>query len=130
MSEHLDLNVLIVEDAADIANMLQLCLQQEFQIEAYLAKNGQIAIDYLDRIQPDLILLDLNLPVVNGWKVLEHAKKLYGEHSIRVIVTTANADEVNRLVGKMQYVNNYIQKPFVPETIVDTVREVMELDKL
>lgn len=130
MSEHSHLNVLIVEDAVDIARMLKICLQQHLNIDAYLAKNGQVAIDYLDHTQPDLILLDLNLPVVSGWKVLEYAKKRYGEHSIRVIVTTASADEVNRLVGKMQYVNNYIQKPFVPETIVQTVREVMELNKL
>lgn len=130
MSNPSELNVLIVEDAIDIARMLKLSLEQSLGIEPYLAKNGQVAIDYLEHTQPDLILLDLNLPVVNGWKVLEFAKKKYGEHNIRVIVTTANTDEINRLVGKMQYVSDYIQKPFVPDTIVATVREVLELDKI
>ena len=128
MTDLSDLDVLIVEDALDIAKMLQISLKQ-IGIDAVLAKNGQVALDYLDHTEPDLILLDLNLPIVNGWQVLEHAKKLYGEHSIRVIVTTANTDEVNRLVGKMQYVSSYIQKPFTIDDIVDVVRDVLELDK-
>ena len=128
MTNTLDLDVLIVEDTQDIANMLQISLRQ-IGIDASLAKNGQIALDYLDHTEPDLILLDLNLPVVNGWQVLEYAKKLYGEHSIRVIVTTANTDDINRLVGKMQYVSSYIQKPFTIDSIIEVVREVMELDK-
>lgn len=122
------LNVIIVEDALDIAVMLQFSLKQ-IGIDAVHAKNGKEALDYLDQNQPDLILLDLNLPVVNGWKVLEHAKKLYGEHGIRVIVTTANTDEVNRLVGKMNYVSRYVQKPFTPQEVIDIVKEVMEFDK-
>jgi len=128
MADFLDLNVLIVEDATDIAVMLQIALRQ-VRIEAVLAKNGQEALNYLDKTQPDLILLDLNLPGVNGWKVLEHAKKLYGEHSIRVIVTTANTDDVNRLVGRMNYVARYVQKPFSPDEVINIVKEVLELDK-
>jgi chemosensory pili system protein ChpA (sensor histidine kinase/response regulator) len=128
MSNLSDLDVLIVEDALDVAKMLQISLEQ-IGIDAVLAKNGQVALDYLDHTEPDLILLDLNLPKINGWQVLEYAKKLYGEHSIRVIVTTANTDEVNRLVGKMQYVSSYIQKPFTIDSIVDVVRGVLELDK-
>jgi DNA-binding response OmpR family regulator len=129
MTNALNLNVLIVEDTIDIAEMLEIALQR-IGISPSLAKNGQVAMDYLDHTQPDLILLDLNLPGINGWQVLEYAKKLYGEHSFRVIVTTANSDGVNRLVGKMQYVSKYISKPFVPSHIIEVVREVMELDKL
>jgi len=129
MTNSLDLDVLIVEDASDIAQMLQISLKQ-IGIDATLAKNGQVALDYLDHTEPDLILLDLNLPGINGWQVLEYAKKLYGEHSFRVIVTTANTDDINRLVGKMQYVSNYIQKPFKIDAIIEIVREVLELDKL
>lgn len=128
MTESLDFDVLIVEDASDIATMLQISLKQ-IGIDATLAKNGQVALDYLDHTEPDLILLDLNLPGINGWQVLEYAKKLYGEHSFRVIVTTANTDDINRLVGKMQYVSSYIQKPFTIEAIIEVVREVLELDK-
>lgn len=124
-----DLDILIVEDALDIAKMLQISLKQ-IGIEAVHAKNGKVALDYLDHTEPDLILLDLNLPGINGWQVLEYAKKLYGEHSIRVIVTTANTDEVNRLVGKMQYVSSYVQKPFTIDALIDVVKDVLELDKL
>ncbi len=128
MADFSELNVIIVEDVTDIAQMLQICLKQ-IGINAHHAKNGKEAVEYLDNIQPDLILLDLNLPGINGWKVLEHAKKLYGEHSIRVIVTTANTDDVNRLVGKMNYVARYVQKPFSPDQVITIVKEVMELDK-
>lgn len=129
MGNYSELNVIIVEDTADIAKMLQITLRQ-VGIEASIAKNGQEAIDYLDHTQPDLILLDLNLPGINGWRVLEYAKKLYGEHSIRVIVTTASTDDVNRLVGKINYVARYVQKPFSPDQVLEIVTEVMELDKL
>lgn len=128
MTDTSNLNVLIVEDTLDIAEMLEIALEH-IGISATLAKNGQVAMDYLDHTQPDLILLDLNLPGINGWQVLEYAKKLYGEHGFRVIVTTANSDGVNRLVGKMQYVSRYVSKPFVPSQIIEVVREVMELDK-
>lgn len=122
-----DLNVLIVEDDADIGKMLQLNLAK-LGIDAYHALNGQHAIDYLADVQPDLILLDLNLPHINGWKVLEYAKKLYGDGTFHVIVITANSDEVNRLVGKMQSVTHYVQKPFMPDYIIDVVIDILQID--
>lgn len=125
MTDNSALKVLIVEDDVDIAQMVQLSIEQNFESNVYHAKNGQLAIDYLDHTQPNIIILDLNLPVVNGWKVLEYAKKQYGEKSIKVIVTTANTDEVNRLVGKMQTVASYLQKPFTPGTVVETIHDIL-----
>lgn len=119
------LNVLIVEDEIDIGKMIKITLST-IGIDAVHVKNGELAIEYLEQTHPDLILLDLNLPNINGWKVLEFAKKRYGA-TFHVIVLTANSDEVNRLVGKMQGVTQYIQKPFVPDDLVDTVSGLLEL---
>jgi len=120
-----DFNVLIVEDEMDIGKLLKITLN-EIGIDAMHVQNGQLALDYLDDTQPDLILLDLNLPTINGWKVLEYAKERYGK-SFHVIVITANSDEVNRLVGKMQDVTGYIQKPFQPEDVLTNIRNLLEL---
>lgn len=120
------LNVLIVEDDSDIGKMLKITLQ-DLDIDATHAKNGELAIQYLEENHPDLILLDLNLPIINGWKVLEFAKERYGK-TFHVIVITANADGVNRLVGKMQDVTHYIQKPFIPNELVELVSSLLELN--
>lgn len=122
-----ELNVLVVEDDADIGELLQFNLS-EIGLNPYHAKNGQLALDYLSENQPDLILLDLNLPQVTGWKVLEYAKQQYGSGNFHVIVITANTDEVNRLVGKMQSVTQYIQKPFTPQHVLDMVCDILQID--
>jgi len=125
MTDLQNLNVLIVEDDADIGKLLQISLAGA-GIDSVYAPNGQIALDYLETTQPDLILLDLNLPTINGWKVLEYAKSRYGK-TFQVIVITANTDEVNRLVGKMQDVTSYIQKPFQTDEILTHIRQILEL---
>ncbi len=117
-------NVLIVEDDIDIGKMLKITLS-ELDINPVHVKNGELAIEYLEATQPELILLDLNLPNINGWKVLEYAKQRYGT-SFHVIILTANADSVNRLMGKMQEVTQYIQKPFVPNELRDHIKNLLQ----
>lgn len=119
------LNVLIVEDDIDIGKMVKITLS-ELDIDAVHVKNGELALDYLENTQPNLIILDLNLPNINGWKVLEFAKQRYGK-SFHVIILTANTDEVNRLVGKMQNVTEYIQKPFIPNDLLEYVGNLLQL---
>ncbi len=117
--------VLIVEDVPEIAQLATMNMEM-LGVDYFHVDTGEKAIDFLDEYHPDLILLDLNLPGVNGWKVLEHAKDLYGEGNFKVVVTTANTDEVNRLVGKMQLVNNYINKPYTMERLREVVTNVLE----
>lgn len=124
----LPFNVLIVEDTIDIANLIMMNLQRMGLGVAHV-NNGLKAVEFLQAHRPDLLVLDLNLPGMNGWQVLEHAKQYYGEHQLRVIVTTAAGDASNRLVGKLQYVDRYLTKPFTPNELMDAVREVLELDK-
>lgn len=119
--------VLIVEDTLDIANIIMISLER-LGLESYHASTGQKAVAYLEQQLPDLIMLDLNLPGMNGWQVLDFAKEQYGEENLRVIVITASTDASNRLIGKLQIVARYVTKPFHPEHLLDVVREVLALD--
>lgn len=117
--------VLLVEDSPDIAGLVMINLKR-LGLTTFHAINGPKAVAFLDEHQPDLILLDLNLPGLNGWGVLEHAKKRYGQ--VRVIVTTANDDPSNRLVGKLQVVDRYLIKPYSPADLVALVKEMLQLE--
>lgn len=118
--------VLLVEDTQEIATLIQLSLDS-LALDIHHAINGHIACEFLDEQLPDLILLDLNLPGRSGWEVLEHAKSLYDEHLLKVIVTTAADDPSNRLVGKLQYVDHYLTKPFDPSELIALVQNMLDL---
>ncbi len=118
-------NILLVEDDPDIAKLTIRALNRA-GFETVHVDDGQAAIDYLDVKKPDLILLDLNLPEVSGWEVLDHAKALYGEEGFKVIVTTANGDAANRVIGKLQLVVEYLIKPFVPDQLVSAIQRAMQ----
>jgi two-component system response regulator AdeR len=121
-------HILVVEDDPEIANLTLVTLER-IGLVAMHANNGRVALDMVDDQKPDLMLLDLNLPEVSGWKVLEYAREQYGDGSFRVIVTTANNDPSNRLVGKLQVVDRYLTKPFTPQELMATVRAVLEMEE-
>lgn len=119
---------LVVEDMPELAEVMKFTLQR-LGIEPVIADSGEMALEYLSQGIPDLILLDLGLPGMSGWDVLKQIHAAYGRHAIPVIVTTAYSDKVNRMIGRLQYVNDYIIKPFQPKELMDSVVEVLELNK-
>jgi two-component system, OmpR family, phosphate regulon response regulator PhoB len=122
-------HVLLVEDTPDLAEITIKALEH-FGFSVDHAENGEQAIGLVDRRQPDVILLDLNLGGMNGWQVLEHVKQRYGQYEIPVIVTTAYSDKTNRIIGKLQYVRHYLVKPFTPSELYQVIRDVLELHKV
>ncbi|QPC82337.1 response regulator [Phototrophicus methaneseepsis] len=119
--------ILIVEDTLDFAQMTMHILSR-IGVEAVHALTADEAIDFINEQRPDLILLDLNLPGKSGWDVLKHLKSVYGDdNTIPIIITSAYSDSANRLVGKLQNVHKYMIKPFPPQDLMATVREVLDL---
>jgi DNA-binding response OmpR family regulator len=85
------------------------------------------ALETYKEVQPDLVLLDIGLPDMTGWKVLDaikESKSIFKRPS--VIVMTAYGDPANRLMGKLQGVDEYLIKPFTPEEIEHVVRQVLQ----
>jgi two-component system chemotaxis response regulator CheY len=85
--------ILIVDDDESIRQIVKLCLSDE-GYEAFEAPNGQVALDTLDEIRPDLILLDLRMPVMDGWEFARRYKSLPGPHApIVAFIAALNAEQ-------------------------------------
>ena len=103
---------LVVEDNTDLAELIQAMLSR-LGIESRHAASGFAALDDLDDRLPDVLLLDINMPGMTGWQVLENVKERYPDFAFPVIVLTALSDPANRLIGKLQkHVFRYVTKPF------------------
>lgn len=116
----LDFEILVVEDTPAMAQLTMLTLQRG-GFQAIHVEDGETAIDFLQDKIPDLILLDLNLPGLSGWDVMEFLVNTHGSGRVNVIVTTAYGDSANRVIGKLQDVYRYMVKPFKPLDLIATV---------
>jgi len=118
---------LIAEDTEDIAGLMQLTLMR-LGIDSHHAINGIRAIEFLAERTPDIMLLDIGMPGMNGWEVLEKVKQCYPDTHFPVIVLTAFDDPANKLIGKLQArVFRYITKPFDMDVLAQTVREALHI---
>ena len=113
--------ILIVEDELDIAEMVELYLRNEgFDTER--ARDGKRALELWRAAQPDLILLDIGLPELDGLEVL---KKIRADSSVPVMMLTARAEEIDELLGLGLGADDYITKPFSPRTLLARVKTVL-----
>ena len=110
----------MVEDEADIAEVLQYNLELEgFEVDC--ATRGDDALDAIRRSAPDLILLDLMLPGVNGVELTQILKRDEDTAGIPLIMVTARGDEMDRIVGLELGADDYMAKPFSPRELVARV---------
>jgi DNA-binding response OmpR family regulator len=116
--------VLLVEDNHDIAGYVKLFLEA-MELEVHHADDADDALTYLASNRPDLILLDIGLPGKSGWQLLEMIREQVTRDNIHVIVATAFTDPANRLVGKLQHVDAYLQKPYEFAQLKKVVGEVL-----
>ncbi len=123
--------VLIIEDSVELAEIIQASLH-DMELETFHETHGQNGLETFKDILPDLVLLDIALPDIKGWKILDEIRALVQEypevHMPKVIVITAYGDPANRLMGKLQDVNRYLIKPFTPDEVEDVVSTVLYSD--
>ena len=113
--------VLIVEDEANIAELLHLYLEKEgFSTE--VAKDGSKAVELFRSFHPDLVLLDIMLPVMDGWTVL---KKIREQDTTPVIMLTAKGETNDRVAGLEQGADDYIVKPFEMKEVLARIHAVL-----
>jgi len=127
-TSHNEYYILIVEDTAEFARLTMLTLKR-FGFTAEHAKDAEVALDMMDARRPGVVLLDLNLPGMSGWELLQEMSKRYGEGQIPVIVTTAYGDNANRVIGKLQAVQRYLVKPFTPQELVHAVEIALGIEQ-
>ncbi|MEA5075660.1 MAG: response regulator transcription factor [Coriobacteriia bacterium] len=113
--------VLVVDDNEKIVEVLTAYLEQAgFSVRT--AIDGATAIAEVDRAVPDIALLDVMLPGVDG---IELTRRFQREHGLPVILVTARSDEVDRLIGLEVGADDYISKPFSPREVVARVKAVL-----
>ncbi|MDZ4766350.1 MAG: response regulator [Chloroflexota bacterium] len=121
------LKVLIVEDSNELAQLMQIMLR-DMGIQSEYVHTGHGALDFLTRQMPDLMILDIGLPEMSGWQVLDQAELRQHKVAFPVIVLTAHDDPMNRLIGKMHKpVVRYLFKPFRISALSSAVRDVLNL---
>jgi two-component system, OmpR family, response regulator VicR len=113
--------ILIVDDEPPIVDMLAYNLKRA-NYEVLIARDGQEALDQARREQPDLVILDLMLPVLDG---LEVCRALRRERDVPIIMLTARDAEVDRVVGLELGADDYVVKPFSVRELVARVRNVL-----
>ena len=113
--------VLIVEDDNNIAELLHLYLEKE-GYKTQVSRDGGTAVEQFHAFQPDLVLLDLMLPVLDGWAVL---KKIRESAKTPVIMLTAKGETTDKVSGLEMGADDYIVKPFVMKEVLARIHAVM-----
>ncbi len=117
-------SVLIIEDTTELAEVIQATLERMNMVTVH-ETHGNKGLSRFDEMNPDIVLLDIGLPDMTGWKFLETVKeKRKGKLPI-IIVITAYGDPANKLIGKLQNVHSYLVKPFTPDEVEEAVRAAL-----
>ena len=120
--------ILIVEDEKDIAKMLEYNLKKE-GFRTISASDGEDALDLAAREHPDLILLDLMLPGIDGLEVCRTLKKENKTAAVPIIMLTAKAQEADKIVGLELGADDYVTKPFSPRELIARIKAVLRRGK-
>lgn len=121
--------ILIVEDTTELAEVIQATLERMNMVTAH-ETHGTKAVEKFNEMNPDVLLLDISLPDMTGWKILDVVKEKREKEGVTanmptIIVITAYGDPANRLVGKLQGVHSYLIKPFTSDEIEKVVTQAL-----
>jgi phosphate regulon transcriptional regulator PhoB len=120
--------VLVVEDEPDVAEMIRYNLQKE-GYDALLSANGVDALRQVREARPDVVLLDLMVPQLNGWEICRRLKQEAGTRAIPVIMVTGRTEEGDKVLGFEMGADDYVTKPFSPRELLARVRAVLRRGK-
>ena len=116
--------ILIVDDEPSLLRVLQVNLELE-GYETMLAGDGATAVQRIRSEEPDLVLLDVMMPVMDGWEVLSAVSGSSLKRRPRIIVMTAKAGAHDLLKGLQLGADQYVTKPFEVEDILEAVRGLL-----
>lgn len=118
-----DKKILLVDDEPAIINMLEVVLKKEQYKKIYKAMTGKDAIKLSSEIQPDLVILDIMLPDIDGYEV---CKTIRTYSMVPILFLSAKSDEVDKLVSYAMGGDDYIMKPFSPKELVARINATLK----
>lgn len=127
-------HILLVEDnEGDILLTLDAFEESKFETKVSVARNGREALDFLNKKgeftnvqRPDLILLDINIPIFNGLEVLDEIKNDENLKKIPVIMLTTSSNQKDIDLAYTKYCNSYIKKPLEMEEFIEAILKIEE----
>jgi DNA-binding response OmpR family regulator len=118
--------ILIVEDDKKTASLIALYLERE-GFQTVVAYDGAQALDLAQRHKPIFVVLDLMLPVVDGWQV---CRQLRQSSDVPILILSAREEEVDRISGLTLGADDYVVKPFSPRELVARVKAILRRGRL
>ena len=115
--------VLIVEDERDVAELLRYNLGKE-GYDVVVAATGAEAVRQAHEARPDLVLLDIMVPQLNGWEICRRLKQDTETRAIPVIMVTGRVEEGDKVLGFEAGADDYVTKPFSPRELIARIRAV------
>ena len=121
--------ILCVEDEPEMIDLIRLILgRRGFEVKG--ANGGVEGLKMIRQESPDLVLLDLMMPDMDGWEVYQQMKADEKTKHIPVIVVTAKAQSIDKVLGlHIAKVDDYIAKPFSPQDLMNSVEKVLSKSK-
>ncbi|KXK12820.1 MAG: response regulator receiver protein [Chloroflexi bacterium OLB14] len=118
--------ILCIEDETEMIDLIRLILSRKgYDVQG--ATGGIEGIKQVRQTKPDLVLLDLMMPDMDGWEVYQQMKADPATRDIPVIVVTAKAQNIDKVLGlHIAKVDDYIAKPFSPQELLDSVEKVFK----
>ena len=113
--------IMVVDDDSNICELLRLYLEKE-GFEAVIASNGQKALDMFDAEKPDLMLLDVMMPQLDGWQVCREIRK---KSSCPIIMLTAKGEVFDKVLGLELGADDYVVKPFETKEVIARIKAVL-----
>ena len=129
MAENSTKRILCIEDEQAMIDLIRLILSRRgFDVRG--ANSGEEGLEIIRKEHPDLILLDLMMPDMDGWEVYQKMKADEAIKNIPVIVVTARAQSIDKVLGlHIAKVDDYISKPFTPQELLNSVDNVLTRKK-
>lgn len=116
--------IVMIEDEPDIVELVRYNFRKEgFELESF--SRGREGLDYLRRSRPDLVLIDILLPDLDGFEICRRLRVDDRLRSVPVIFLTAKAEEIDRVLGLEIGADDYVVKPFSPRELVARVKAVL-----
>lgn len=125
------INVLCIEDEPEMIDLVRLILTRNdtgmgytFRVQG--ANGGEMGLEMVRQDRPDLVLLDLMMPDMDGWEVYQHIKSDEATRDVPVIIITAKAQSIDKVLGlHIAKVNDYVTKPFGPKQLLASIDKVL-----
>jgi two-component system response regulator VicR len=117
--------VVCIEDEPEMITLIKVILSRR-GFDVVGAASGREGLEMVAQLKPDLVLLDLMMPGMDGWEVYQKLKANPETQNLPVIVVTAKAQSIDKMLGlHIAKVDDYIAKPFAPQDLVDSVEKVL-----